>query len=196
VKEKAAEKERLRLEAERNKNNPNSGGTTGVKPKDKPLVRNPTIATPPTGREVESGGTINDANAGTNASFIANRGRLSWPVSGRILWHFGLNVKPPNNTKQMQNCVTLVTQIGAPVTAVFNGVVSMVENDGGIVMIQHGGYFTTYSNLSNISVRTGQQVTIGQSLGKAMANLDEVGEVDFYICDSKTKYYNPETWLR
>jgi septal ring factor EnvC (AmiA/AmiB activator) len=196
AKERAAEKERLRLEAERNKNNPNAGATTVVKPKDKPPVRNPSLATPPTGREVESGGTVNDANAGTNASFIANRGRLSWPVSGRILYHFGLNIKPPNNTKQMQNCVTLVTQIGAPVTSVFNGVVSMVENDGGIVMIQHGGYFTTYSNLSNISVRTGQQVTIGQTLGKAMANLDEVGEVDFYICDSKTKYYNPETWLR
>ena len=191
--ERKAEEERIRLEKIKGKND---GGITVVKPKDKPTPpRNNPPTKIPSGPEVE-GGTVNPTNSGTNVSFIANKGRLSWPVTGRVLYHFGLNVKPPNNTKQMQNCVTLVTQIGAPVTSVFNGIVTLVENDGGIVMIQHGGYFSTYSNLSNITVKTGQQITIGQTLGKAMANLDEVGEIDLYICDDKTRYYDPQIWLR
>jgi septal ring factor EnvC (AmiA/AmiB activator) len=64
-----------------------------------------------------------------------------------------------------------------------------------VVMIQHGKYFSTYSNLSNVSVQKGQTVKTGQIIGKAAANLDGDGSVDFYIYDEKSKF-DPEKWLR
>lgn len=144
----------------------------------------------------ELGSIVTDENRSTNTSFVANRGNLQWPVAGRILLHFGINIVPPNNTKVQQNCVTVTTEIGALVKCIFSGVVtSVIDDDGGIVMVQHGGYFTTYSNLSNVSVKIGQKITNGQVLGRAMANLDGIGAVDFYLYDEHSKYYDPEKWL-
>jgi len=64
-----------------------------------------------------------------------------------------------------------------------------------VVIIQHGKYFSTYSNLSSASVQRGQTVQRGQAIGKAGANLDGVGAVDFYINDEKSNQ-DPERWLR
>ncbi len=173
----------------------NSKTTTGtVKPTTTPKT---TPTTPrPKPPIAELGSIVTDENRSTNTSFEANRGNLQWPVAGRILLHFGINIVPPNNTKVQQNCVTVATEIGAPVKCIFSGVVtSVIDDDGGIVMVQHGGYFTTYSNLSNVSVKIGQKITNGQVLGRAMANLDGIGAVDFYLYDEHSKYYDPEKWL-
>ncbi len=173
----------------------NSKTTTGTvktttTPKTTPITPRPK---PPI---AELGSIVTDENRSTNTSFVANRGNLQWPVAGRILLHFGINIVPPNNTKVQQNCVTVATEIGAPVKCIFSGVVtSVIDDDGGIVMVQHGGYFTTYSNLSNVSVKIGQKITNGQVLGRAMANLDGIGAVDFYLYDEHSKYYDPEKWL-
>ena len=63
------------------------------------------------------------------------------------------------------------------------------------VMIQHGKYFTVYSNLASASVSKGQKVSIGQTLGRAGSNDDGNGEVEFIIMLEKSNQ-NPETWLR
>ncbi len=60
------------------------------------------------------------------------------------------------------------------------------------VMVRHGKYFTTYSNLSEVSVSKGQPVKIGQVLGKLAQN----GKLDFIISDENSKYLDPEKWLR
>ena len=168
--------------------------TTGtVKPTTTPKTP---IAPRPKPPIAELGSIVTDENRSTNTSFVANRGNLQWPVAGRILLHFGLNILPPNNSKVQQNCVTVATEIGAAVKCIFSGVVtSVIDDDGGIVMVQHGGYFTTYSNLSNVTVKIGQKITNGQVLGRAMANLDGIGAVDFYLYDEHSKYYDPEKWL-
>jgi murein hydrolase activator len=173
----------------------NSKTTTGtVKPTTTPKTSPSTPRPKPPIAEL--GSIVTDENRSTNTSFVANRGNLQWPVAGRILLHFGINIVPPNNTKVQQNCVTVATEIGAPVKCIFSGVVtSVIDDDGGIVMVQHGGYFTTYSNLSNVSVKIGQKITNGQVLGRAMANLDGIGAVDFYLYDEHSKYYDPEKWL-
>jgi septal ring factor EnvC (AmiA/AmiB activator) len=137
---------------------------------------------------------VTDENRATNTSFRANQGNLPWPVNGRILMHYGRNVLGSGTIGDYNN-VTIATEIGAPVKAIFGGIVSFIMEDESVtVTIQHGGYFTTYSNLSNVSVKKGQQVALGQVLGKAMANMDGVGAVDFFLQDEH-KYYDPEKWL-
>ncbi len=137
---------------------------------------------------------VTDENRATNSSFRANQGNLPWPANGKILYHFGRNVLPSGSVVDYNN-VTIATEIGAPVKAIFAGVVSFIMEDESVtVTIQHGGYFTTYSNISNVSVKKGQQVALGQVIGKAMVNMDGVGSVDFFLQDEH-KYYDPQKWL-
>lgn len=64
------------------------------------------------------------------------------------------------------------------------------------VTVRHGRYFTTYSNLTGVSVSKGSGVKTGQALGKAGKD-DEGsgGQIDFILM-IETKNVNPESWLR
>ncbi len=140
---------------------------------------------------------VTDANRATNTSFLANKGSLPWPAGGRVIGRFGKNVSPITGSVINQNCITIGTEVGAAVKSIFNGVVTaVIEDESATVMIQHGGYFSTYSNLSSVAVVKGQTITIGQTLGRAMANMDGIGAVDLYLYDSKGRYFDPMAWLR
>jgi len=64
-----------------------------------------------------------------------------------------------------------------------------------VVFVQHGRYFTTYSNLSGVTVQRGQDITTGQVIGKVAANFDGIGAIDFYM-SNETSNFDPERWLR
>jgi len=65
-----------------------------------------------------------------------------------------------------------------------------------VVTIRHGKYFTTYSNLSGVTVTKGSVVKTGQQIGKAGKD-DEGsgGQVDFILM-IETKNVDPLPWLR
>lgn len=140
---------------------------------------------------------LNAENTALNTDFVKNRGALPWPVDkGYTLMHYGKNVLP-SGTVLVTTGLTIATDIGSQVKTVFDGTVSSIiyVEDMQVVIIQHGKYFSTYSNLSSVSVQKGQAVQRGQNIGRAAANLDGVGAVDFYISDEKSNQ-DPERWLR
>ena len=132
--------------------------------------------------------------------FEENKGRLPWPVDkGVVTLHYGIN-KIPGKTKTVSvpsDGLSIETNIGAPVKAIFDGEVRSVFNVGGkqLVMVRHGKYFTTYGNLSAAKVSKGQIVTAGQVIGTAGVNDEGVGEVTLQL-DTETSTINPEPWLR
>ncbi len=138
-----------------------------------------------------------EADVTLNANFERNRGNLPWPVgSGYLLLHYGSN-KLGNGVEVVSQGISIGCDIGTSVKAVFDGEVLLVNNydDVQMVVIKHGRYFTGYSNLSGVSVSKGQQVKVGQVIGKAAANLDGVGAVDFQLSNEKSEM-NPEAWLK
>ncbi len=140
---------------------------------------------------------LNEANIALNESFIKNRGILPWPVDkGVTIMHYGRNQLPSGSVIDVTG-ITVGTDIGSNVKSVFDGVVSNVVfiEDMQVVIIQHGKYFTTYSNLSVVSVQRGQNVKTGQVIGKAAANLDGIGAIDFFINDERGNI-DPEKWLK
>ncbi len=140
---------------------------------------------------------LNADNIALNNSFEKNRGSLPWPVDkGVTIMHFGRNHLPSGSTIDVLG-VTVATDIGSNVKSVFDGIVSNIVfiEDMQVVIIQHGKYFSTYSNLANVSVQRGQNVVTGQVIGKAAANLDGIGAIDFFINDEK-KNIDPERWLK
>lgn len=148
-------------------------------------------------KEPQESVLLNDENITLNTNFVKNRGTLPWPVDkGYPMMHFGRNQLPSGSWIDI-NCVSISTDIGSQVKAVFEGTVSSIiyVEDMQVVTIQHGKYFSTYSNLSNVSVQKGQDVQRGQVIGRAAANLEGVGAVDFYISDEKSNQ-DPERWLK
>jgi septal ring factor EnvC (AmiA/AmiB activator) len=140
---------------------------------------------------------LNEGNIALNNSFERNKGSLPWPVDrGTVLMHFGNNTLPSGSTL-VNPSVTIASDIGSSVKAVFNGTVSVVQSvdEMQVVIIQHGRYFTTYSNLSGVSVSKGQDVTTGQTIGRVAPNFDGIGVVDF-LMSNEVSNFDPETWLR
>lgn len=136
--------------------------------------------------------------------FENNRRKLPWPVSkGDITGKFGRN-KIEGTTLWEDNIGTYIqTDIGATVKAVYEGTVSSVHSfgEGSAVTIRHGKYLTTYYNLTGVSVSKGDEVKLGQVIGKAAEAEDEDGIgkillVVTVVVGNSPKYLNPEDWLK
>ena len=132
--------------------------------------------------------------------FAANKGKLPWPADGAVTAHFGKqyhavfkNLNMPSN-----NGINIAVAPDSPITAVFNGVVAQITVLPGYhqcILVQHGNYFTLYSKVRNVYVKTGDKVSTGQKLG----TVDTIGGetvLHFEIWNEKTQPQNPETWLR
>jgi len=137
-----------------------------------------------------------EENLALNARLENNRGGLPWPVDkGYVLMHFGSNQLPSGSIVDNPG-LTIATDIGSSVKAVFDGTVTMVINDDvQTVSIQHGRYFTLYSNLSGVSVQTGQTIKTGQTIGRTAANMDGIGALEFMMSNEKNNL-DPAKWLK
>ena len=134
-----------------------------------------------------------DADVHLTGDFERNRGRLPWPVSGTISMAFG----PHEYIKGIIHNnlgVTIDVQAGAAVKAVFAGEIQAIFNVGDVqaVMVRHGRYFTTYSNLTTVSVTKGEHITTGQILGR----VGDVAQLEFAISNEKGTMLDPERWLK
>jgi murein hydrolase activator len=132
-------------------------------------------------------------------NFIINKGKLPWPVeSGHISIPFGpYSVEGLKGITSNSPGITIETQVGSAVKAIFDGEVSTVFNIEGssAVLIKIGKFFISYSNLSSVNVAKGEKVRVGQLLGKAGENADGNGEIQLVLMDEK-RNLNPEQWLR
>lgn len=141
-----------------------------------------------------------EKNIKLSSSFEGNMGLLPWPVqNGRVSNHFGRQAHPVLKGVFVDNLgVDILTVQNEQVKAVFSGKVITVAEVPGmhkIVMIQHGEYFTVYAKLREVSVSTGEEVTVKQAIGSVYTNKDGDSELQFQIWKNETKL-NPETWLR
>ncbi|MGE5425038.1 MAG: murein hydrolase activator EnvC family protein [Syntrophothermus sp.] len=133
-------------------------------------------------------------------NFAANKGKLPWPSEkGVITGSFGEHNHPVlKYVKVKNNGVDIATEQGSPVRSVFSGKVSRVmnmQNLHSVVIIRHGEYLTVYSNLAEVYVKDGQEVTTRQAIGKVFTNTEESRtELHFEIWLGKT-IQNPQEWL-
>jgi septal ring factor EnvC (AmiA/AmiB activator) len=134
-----------------------------------------------------------DEDLHLSGSFEKHKHELPWPVSGTVSMAFGPHEYIKGIMHNNQG-VTIDCSAGTSVKAVFDGEVQSIFNvsDVQAVMIRHGRYFTTYSNLGTVSVAKGQQVKTGQVIGR----VGDAAQLEFVLSDEKSKVYDPEAWLR
>jgi septal ring factor EnvC (AmiA/AmiB activator) len=129
--------------------------------------------------------------------FLDNRGALPWPVAnGNIVQGFGQYLDN-EGIKNESLGWDIRTNTGASVRAVFQGQVKSIINISGtyLIVIQHGEYFTAYSNLKSYDVKQGQKVGTKEIIG-TVATDSSTGEavVSFSLYKGKTPV-NPKIWL-
>lgn len=132
--------------------------------------------------------------------FQNNQGRLPWPVkNGVITSQFGRQPHPAIKTVEItNNGIDIRTDVNSPVLAVFGGTVvgtQFVPGYDYMVILQHGNYYTVYSNLEEVKVRKGDSVKIRQTLGIVSTDRKtSMSEVHFEIWKDKTRL-NPQDWV-
>lgn len=139
----------------------------------------------------------------TNLSFEfqRNRGVLPWPVNnGVVTGFFGKQQHPTIKTVQIvNNGIDIRTDQGSQVQAVFEGVVVGTQFIPGfdyMVILQHGEYYTVYSNLEEVKVRKGDRIKFRQSIGVVSTNRKtNTSEVHFEIWKEKTRL-DPTKWVK
>lgn len=136
--------------------------------------------------------------ANPRSTFRQNKGALNWPVNeGVVVKKFGKQRHPSlkgifiNN-----NGIDIAARAGSNVLSVHSGKVVQIQNIQGyqqIVVIQHGNFYSVYSNLSNVIVDNHSEVVAGQTIGQ----LSQKGspKLHFEIWNKKEKQ-NPIYWLQ
>lgn len=134
------------------------------------------------------------------ASFVANKGRLPWPVEkGIVIQKFGTQRHPVVRTTTIKsNGVTLSVPEGAEARSVFEGkVLNIVQFKGSnpIVLVQHGNYITSYKNLSKVYVKKGDKLSAKQAIGQIFTNKDTGKTALQFSLFQNTTPQNPALWL-
>ena len=134
-------------------------------------------------------------------NFEQNKRRLPWPVErGIITEHFGIHRHPVlTNVQIRNNGISISTESGARVRAIFNGEVSRVFGISGgnsAVIIRHGKYLTVYSNLSEVVVKKGDMVSANQPIGTVYTDNEDGNKstLKFQIWRENQKM-DPEEWI-
>ncbi|HKR04866.1 MAG TPA: peptidoglycan DD-metalloendopeptidase family protein [Bacteroidia bacterium] len=135
-----------------------------------------------------------------SSSFAGNKGSLPWPVeAGSISSSFGEHAHPTLKGVKVKNDGVDIESIkGSFARSVFQGEVSGtidIPGSGAAVIIRHGEYISVYSNLKEIFVKKGDNITTKQKIG-IIAENDEgtKSEINLQIWKGFSKL-NPEPWL-
>jgi murein hydrolase activator len=136
-----------------------------------------------------------------SSKFASNKSRLPWPVDrGAISQHFGVHAHPTLD-KCTVNCNGVVIRAadGAKARCIFGGTVSAVISIPGAnnaVIVNHGSYFTVYSNLDQVYVHKGDKISTRQEIGVVGVNhITGESEIELEIWKAPDQKLDPEYWL-
>ena len=150
---------------------------------------------------VSSGSLTPESNG--SGSFLDMKGKLPNPTTGSfaITSRFGRQYMPDMPDVEYDNPgIDAESDAGAAARAVFDGKVAGVYILPGyntVVIVNHGGYYTVYGNISSPTVKTGEVVSAGTNLGSLALNEDGSGKstIHFEVWKNRDKL-NPQEWLR
>jgi septal ring factor EnvC (AmiA/AmiB activator) len=144
----------------------------------------------------------NTAVAALSADFSKNKLKLPWPTSGFISQKFGRTRDPVLKMVERNSPgIEIQTSPSADATSVFKGkvtAVALIQGFNKAVIIKHGNYYTVYAKLSEVYVKKGEDVNVGDKVGKIFTGNDGISELHFELWESKengTSKLNPERWL-
>ncbi|MFZ0389236.1 MAG: peptidoglycan DD-metalloendopeptidase family protein, partial [Calditrichia bacterium] len=137
-----------------------------------------------------------------SGGFIQNKGKLNWPVSGKLLHEFGQYRNPKLKTVMQNTGIDIRAEHGQNVRCVFPGIISMItylSGFGNIVIVDHNdSYYTVYGHLDQIFVNAGSFIDDGAALGTVgtSGSLEGDGPLLHFELYGNNKPLNPLHWLK
>jgi septal ring factor EnvC (AmiA/AmiB activator) len=132
--------------------------------------------------------------------FSGLRGKLLWPVEGRIAIPYGSSKDPRFNTPVFKSGIFIQTGDDVNAKAVYGGKVVFAEwfkGYGRLMIVNHGGgYHTLYGSLSEIFSKVGDIINSGQVIGRVGDSgiLDTPGL--YFEVRYRGKPLDPVQWLK
>jgi septal ring factor EnvC (AmiA/AmiB activator) len=129
------------------------------------------------------------------------RGKLGWPLEGRVITSFGLQKHPRFNTIVMNNGVEIApAKDKSLILAVHPGKVVFADyfqGYGNLLILDHGmTYFTLYGHCSQFLVIVGDMVRADQPIALVGDSGSLNGECLYFEVRYKTKALDPLQWLK
>ena len=133
------------------------------------------------------------------SKFENNKRFHLWPLSQFvILHHFGDYSHPlMTNIIVKNDGIEIGSKGGSNVHSIFEGKIVNVLNipgDGNSIIIKHGEYYSVYTRIDFVLVKTGDIVQKGQVIAK-LRKSDKIVKMNFQLWKGKEKL-NPELWLK
>lgn len=134
-----------------------------------------------------------------SAEFAKNKGKLPWPAAGPVVDHFGERYHPVYKNLKLppKNGIEIALDPNTEVKSVFDGVVKQIIVQPGYnicVIVQHGNYFSFYCRLKSTSVKAGDKVRTGQTIG-IVDTMNSQTRLHLEVWQG-SKPQNPLSWLR
>jgi len=137
---------------------------------------------------------------GEGLSIADVKGRLVYPVKGKIINRFGRKMDKRFDTYIVYNGINLKVKKGTDVRSIFHGKVlytGTLEGYGKIIIIGHGDdYHSLYGHLDNIRAEMGDWVREGTVIGESGDTGSLLGATLYLEIRHKGKPVEPTRWFQ
>lgn len=131
------------------------------------------------------------------SAFVAARGTLPMPVTGRIVHAFG---SPRADNRLRWHGIDIVAEHGTPITAVFRGRVIFADwlrGFGFLAVVDHGSeYMTLYGHVDVLYKKVGDWVESGEPLAAAGNSGGRKESGVYFEVRHEGQAKDPITWVR
>lgn len=137
---------------------------------------------------------------GEGLSMADVKGRLVYPVQGKIINRFGRKLSKRFDTYIVYNGINLKVSKGTDVHSIFHGKVlytGTLEGYGKMIIIGHGdGYHSLYGHLDKIKAENGDWVQEGTVIGESGDTGSLLGATLYLELRHKGKPIEPTRWFQ
>lgn len=141
-------------------------------------------------------GTVVNRRYVPNKPFSSLKGRLSWPVKGRLTQRYGSN----RNTKQKWKGVVISAAAGSNVHAIARGKIEYsgrLKGYGYLVIIRHDkNYRSLYAYNRSVFKKEGQIVKAGEIIAAVGNSGSQSNSGLYFEIRRGTSHHNPAQWCR
>jgi len=129
--------------------------------------------------------------------FASLRGRLPWPVAGRVIQRFG---EPLAGGRMRASGDLIAAPLGTPVHAVSYGRVVFADwlpHFGLLVIIDHGnGYMSIYAHVQNVYAQVGDWVQMGETIATLGDSGGQNQAALYFEIRHRNVALSPRDWCR
>ena len=146
----------------------------------------------------QQGTTVTDAGVSYDGPISKARGKLAWPVNGRLTARFG-SARGDDSRSTWDGVLISATE-GSPVKAVHGGRVVFADwlrGAGLLVILDHGdGYLTLYGHNQSLLIKPGDIVKAGQVISTVGNSGGQQTPVLYFGIRQQGRAVNPVQWCR